>query len=670
VALVEYDLQTAGGAAAIVAGRYEVAPGATAEQFSSPTQQAYRAIDTVRPADPHFALICAPDLPPRQDLIEPLVALHVDELLTPRAWSVIDWPPLGRRCTALVFAEPGGTRLVDPFVGTAAPLSEDELLNAVLPSAVTGLKALAGLGLTHRAIRPTNLYRRASERRIVLGECLSMPAASAQPLLFETIESALAQPLGRGSGSISDDLYALGATLVFLMMGRDPVEGMSDEELLAAKINRGSFATLLTDARPPVRMLELVRGLLADDPRERWTLPDLDGWIERRRLTVKQIMPAKRATRPLDLGGTAHMTARSLACAMASDPAEAAKSIRSGEFDAWLQRSLADPERSAAVALALAEAGNSDPATPEARVVARVAMALDPRAPVRYGGFAIAVDGIGPALLQAYRAGNAATIAEALMARLPHFWLGVQSGFRQEYSPLLKRFDRLRQLLDDRRPGFGLERLLYELNPGLHCLSPAIEADHVVEPGQLVAAIDRACAAGRIADHPIDRHIAAFIAARCRPVIQERHDDLASTAPQQRGLATLHVLARLQSLYGPPAPATLAELVRRGLPILVDRYRSQSRRARLRAAIAHLGGNTNFSRMLALVAGPGELKRDEDEFQGARVECAAIRQSLLALRARVATRPQEAAEFGGRLAVGASILLAWSAALVSLIMVG
>jgi len=661
----------AGGAAAIVAGRYEIAPDVTAPQFATPTQQAYRAIDTVRPADPHFALICAPDLPPRQDLIEPLAAMHVDELMTPRGWDVIHWPLLGRRCTVLVFPEPGGTRLVDPFVGTAAPMSEDELLNAVLPSAVTGLKALAGLGITHRAIRPTNLYRRAGERRIVLGECLSMPPAAAQSVIYEPIESALAQPLGRGAGSISDDLYALGATLVFLMMGHDPGEGMSDEEILVEKINRGSFAALLTGARPPTRMLELIRGLLADDPRERWTLPDLDSWIEHRRLNAKQIVPAKRAARPLDLGGQPHMTARSVARAMISDPAEAAKSIRSGDFDAWLQRSLADPERSAAVAQALAEAANSDPSTPEARVVARVAMALDPRAPLRYGGFAIAVDGIGPALLEAYRgAAGAATIAEALMARLPHFWLGVQSGFRPDHSPLLKRFDRLRQLLDDRRPGFGIERLLYELNPGLHCLSPPIEADHAVEPSQLLPALERACAAGRVGDNPIDRHVAAFIAARCRAAIQERHDDLASTNPPQRSLATLQVLAKLQTLYGPPAPAALAERMRGALPLLVERYRSSSRRARMRAAIANLGGNTNLARMLALVASPGELKRDEDEFQDARAQGAAIRHSLLALRARVATRPSEAAELGGRLAVAASILLAWSAALVSLVMAG
>jgi hypothetical protein len=662
--------QDAAPGSVILADRYELLPGSPAPQFGAQATQAYRAIDRVRSADPHFALICAPELPPRQDLFAPLTALCVPELMTPCAWGVIDWAPLGRRAMALVFEEPGGAPLCEALTDALAPMPEEEILSGLLPSALTGLKALAGLGITHRAIRPTNIYRRARERKMVLGECLSAPPAVAQPIAFEPIESALAQPMGRGAGSTADDLYALGVTIAFLLGGRDLSNGLSDEELLAEKINRGSFATLLGGTRPPVRMLELLRGLLADDARERWTLDDLASWIEHRRLAVRQTVPAKRATRPLELGGAAHLTARSLACAIVANPAEAAKGVRSGEFDAWLQRSLADPERSAAVEYALGETANVDPATPEKRLAARLAMALDPRAPLRYAGFSVTIDGLGPALFEAFRADNAAVIAEALMARLPHLWLGLQSLGRPDGSPVLQRLERLRQLLDDRRPGFGIERLLYELNPGLHCLSPAIERDHVVLPDDLPAALERACAAGLTGGAPLDRHVAAFIAARCRQAIQDQHDLLASADRLQRSLATLQVLARLQNLYGPPALPALADQMRLALPALVERYRSRSRRDRLSAAIAKLGGSGHLGQMVALAGNPEEQRRDEAEFESARGEVAGIRQAILVLRARIRERPREVAQLGGRLAVTASILLGWSAALVSLFVAG
>lgn len=654
--------------AACLDGRYDILPGTPAGEFRTPAAEPFRAIDRDRPADALFALICDPGLPPRQDLIEVLAPLHVDELMTPRASGVVDWAPLGRRCVALIFAEPGGARVTQAMSDTITPITEDEVLSVVLPSLLTALKALFALGLTHRAIRPTNLYRRASDRRIVLGECVSAPPAFAQPVIIEPIESALALPVARGEGTAADDLYALGVTLVHLLLGRDPSHGLTDDQVLVEKMNRGSFAMLLAGERPPLRILEILRGLLADDPRERWTLADLHGWIERRRLAVKQYVPPKRAARPLEVDGIGHVSTRSLAHAFARDPPAGAKLIRSGDFDIWLQRSLVDPERSAAVALAVDGANSS---INEARFVARVTMALDPRAPIRYGSFAAAVDGLGPALAAAYHAGsNTAVIAEVISARLPQFWFTVQANFRPEQSLYLRTFDRHRQLLDDRRPGFGVERLLYELNPGLHCLSPTIERDCVTNPRDVLPALERASAGGRVGDLLVDRHIAAFLAVRCRHAVADWHDDLASTTPQQRISGVLHVLARLQSLFGPASVPSLGERLGREVPVLVDRYHSHSRRQRLRAAIAKPAAQGHLPGIVAVVASRAERRRDDAEYRAAHHEYAEIGRALATLRDDKEGRARETVELGGRLSVAGSIILAWSVAIASLLMVG
>lgn len=653
--------------AVLLNDRYEILPATPAPGFRTAAAEAYRAIDRSRRGDALFALVCDRGLPPRQDAIELLAPLRVDELMTPNASGVIEWPPLGRRCLAMIFAEPGGARVSEGLDRDIPPVSEDEALNVVLPPLLTALKALFALGLTHRAIRPTNLYRRAGDRRFVLGECVSAPPAYGQAVSIETIESGLALPSGRGPGTPADDLYALGVTLVYLLIGRDPTRGMSDEQILVEKMNRGSFAMLLAGERPPLKILEILRGLLADDPRERWTLNDLHGWIERKRLAIKQYLPPKRAARPLEVGDSGYSTARALAHAFARNPKAAARLIRSGELEAWLQRSLADPERSAAVALAI---DGADASTQEARYVARVTMALDPRAPVRYGNFAAAVDGLGPALAEAYLAGNGmATIAELIAARLPQFWFTLQTGFKPEQSAFLKTYDRYRQLLDDRRPGFGVERLLYELNPGLHCLSPSIERDCVIDPSALLPALERASASNHLGELVIDRHVAAFLAVRCRQAVADWHDDLASPAPERRIEGTLHVLARLQKFYGPAAVISLGERMGREVPVLVDLFHSQSRRKRLRAAIAKPSGQGNLVALLNVVASPAEQRRDEAEYRAAKSEHAAIGRALQTLREDLDARAREAVALGGRLAVMAAVVLAWSVALASLLVV-
>ena len=646
-----FESEPGGGDAAVSLGdKFEILPGAPAAGFGLSTGEAYRATDRDRPGDPLVAVICEPGTPPRYDLIEPLANLRVDVLTNPLGWGVVDWPLRKRRCFALVFPAPSEC-IAAQMADTIAPFTEDEVLTGVLPSLLEGLKALAAIGITHRAIRPTNLFRRAGDRRIVLGECLSTPPAMGQPDAYETIESAQAKPYGRGSGAFSDDLYALGATLIFLLLGRDPTHGIPDEQIIADKMARGSFTTLLAGARLPLRMLEAIRGLVADDPRERWSLADLDGWLGRRRLPVKQAAPPKRAARALELGGTAHLTARTLADGFARDPAGAAKLVRSGDFEAWLQRSLNDPERNTAVASAMTEAPDAEGSPQEGRLIARIAMALDPRAPVRYGAFAATFDGVGSALAAAYRAGSGApVIADVILSRLPQFWFSVQGSFKPEQAPQFKVFDKLRLLLEDRRPGFGL--------------------DHVLTAGDLLPALERAASGGRIADSLIDRHVAAFIATRCRQAGTDWHNELASANPQQRILGTLHLLARLQALGGPVSLTAIGERIAPQFPALVERYRSRARRARMRAALAKLGGKGNIRELAALIDAPGEQQTDAAEFRAARGEWGAVEHELIALREDVKNRPEQAVELGGQIGILVASLVAVVAALGSLVLMG
>ena len=529
----------------------------------------------------------------------------------------------------------------------------------MLPPAMAALKSLFENGYTHRAVRPTNLFRRAGDPRIVLGECVSGPPGAAQPLVCEPIESGLSLPAGRGAGLPADDLYALGATIVLLLRGGDPTRGLSDEALLAEKINRGSFAVLMGGAPPPLKLVEAIRGLLADDPRERWTIADLEAWLNNKHVAGRQFPAAKRAVRPFELGDAAYVTARTLAQGLIRGGAAAARPIRSGEIEDWVQHALADPERVAAFAAALADCGEADGGPRDARLVARVAMALDPAAPIRHFAFAAAIDGFGPALADSFAAGSGApAIADAIVSRLPHFWLGQQGALRPEQAQAIKLFDRMRLIIEDRRPAFGLPRLLYELNSGMHCLAPSIERDHVLEAAELLPALERAAVAGRLAEAVIDRHLAAFIAVRCKSLAADWLDEIAGSNAPVRALATLKVLAHLQGLAGRQSAPALGARLARDMPVLIERYHSRSRRARLAAALDRHSERGNFVELLAIVAAPAELQLDGAEFRTACRERGEIEQELDALREAAERRPRLAAELGGQIAVASAGALA------------
>jgi hypothetical protein len=66
------------------------------------------------------------------------------------------------------------------------------------------------------------------------------------------------------------------------------------------------------------------------------------------------------------------------------------------------------------------------------------------------------------------------------------------------------------------------------------------------------------------------------------------------------------------------------------------------------------------------VASPLERRRDADEFAAAHGEFVSIVREIAALHSDVDQHPREAAELGGRLAVGAAVVLAWSATFATL----
>jgi hypothetical protein len=379
-------------------------------------------------------------------------------------------------------------------------------------------------------------------------------------------------------------------------------------------------------------------------------------------------MLVKRSTRPFEFAGQPYYTARSLAHALTRDPAAAVRALKGPDFDVWMQRSLGDEDRSRMLKVALGEGHDVGLAGHDERLIARVGIALDPPAPIRYKNFAAAIDGFGTALVAAFRGrGSVQHIAEAMAGRLPQFWFGAQPGVKPESVPILKNFERLRLFIDDRRPGFGVERIVYEMNPKLHCLSPIIEPDYVLDVGDAMAALERASQKRTADDFQVDRHLAAFIAARSRLAGVDWHDALNSSDPAQRVLGVLYLLTRLQAIKGPTSVPALAQRVARQLPLVIERYHNRARRARITAELPKAVAKGSLADLLILVDNAADRARDVQGYQLAQREYATIEREFDLLRIDAPKRPERAAELGQRFAATTASFLAWLIALSVLV---
>jgi hypothetical protein len=605
-----------------LAERYEIQPGTPLPTLNSTGGNAYsaKALRDKR-ADP-FAIICNGTMLPRVDFAQALAGTDNPTLMRLLDWGIMDWPPEKASRFCLIFERPGGRRLMNSLHESIEPMSEDQLTKQIIHPLVSVLRDLSSRGVTHGAIRPTNMfYRDLAAGGLVLGECMSTPPGYGQPILLETIERGMASPAGRGNGTIADDLYSLGVTLLLLYLGRNPVAHLDDEQILQAKIERGSYPALVGQLRLPLALNEMVRGLLVDDPKQRWGLSDLDLWVAGRRLSPKQPQVLRRAARPLEFQGQEYWHSRTLARGFSRHVAAATIVIESGELDKWLRRSMGDDARAEAVTNAIQTASGGKGGAMADRLVARVCMALDPAAPIRYRGKAMMPDGIGGLLADAFLRGESPqSTAEVIANQLPMFWVNVQTDFRPEYVPLVQSFDQYRSLLERTSVGHGVERLLYEMCPSLPCLSPLVVRQLPATPAQLLRALDAAVASGvdRHKD-PIDRHVAAFLAARHKRTDELLYGQISPNVdPLRRTIAMLTVLSDVQAHTSTDSLVHLAEWLVALLEPAFRRFHSRPYQETVRKQAEVAAAQGRLTDLLRIVDDPASLRRDRREFEEAQ----------------------------------------------------
>src|SRR5271168_2249218 len=202
----------------LLRGRCAIFPDQPLPQYSSKRAVAFHAQMRNDPMRPLFALLTEPDMPARVDFMESMRSYNLHGILKAAEWGMVDWPGEARRRFVIVLDRPGGNRVMPMLDAPQAPLSEDELVTGLLQPLLPSLKELAGRGLGHRGIRPDNLfYIDGGRRAMVLGEGVTTAPGFDQPAVFETIECAMCDPIGRGEGTQANDLYALGVTLLFLL---------------------------------------------------------------------------------------------------------------------------------------------------------------------------------------------------------------------------------------------------------------------------------------------------------------------------------------------------------------------------------------------------------------------------------------------------------------------
>ncbi len=599
-------------------GRFEIDLGGAIPSYDVAPSIAYRAEITSDKARPVMALVCDPKLPLRADKVMPLRGIETRMFLKPHDWGVVDWPMEGRRCPVVIVDRPLGGRVMPGLDVRMRPMNEDVVSRLLIRPAAEFLEQLANQNLSHRAIRPDNVfYTDVEQTRMVLGDCISAPPAMAQPTVFETIESGMALPAGRGDGSTSHDLYSLGVTILTLLIGRVPLADMNNEQIIVEKLTHGSYNALVGRERLSLTMMEVLRGLLNDDPKERWAVSDLMYWSHgRRQNPAPQAIP-RTANRPFVFDGHEYQTTHDLANAFANNWDAAITPIKDGSLNVWLRRGFSDEELIESVNNAIVDPAGIDRS--DDWIVARVCIAMDPQAPLRYRKLRATVEGLGT-LIGAYLDDDEMRdlFIKTLREQLPAFWQKNQRRLTESQEKFLGEYDWVRNSADRIGLGLGLERVAYDLNPNLPCQSPLLASDYVVEVSALLPALEYLAVNGVEFKELVDRNLSAFLASRlARQVTADLRDLDNKVDPHVSLIAAVKILSTVQDRISKKEFVDLAGAVATMLEPSIKRFHSRTVRKRVREGLKKATRSGRLAKLVEAINDPRDVEADKRAFQQA-----------------------------------------------------
>jgi hypothetical protein len=498
------------------------------------------------------------------------------------------------------------------------------------------------------------------QTKIVLGDCTMSVPAHDQPAILEPIESGMAIPAGRGSGTFADDMYALGATLLVISIGRNPVQGLSDVEVMRRKIKEGSYATLVNEERVPVSLIEFFRGLMTDDVEQRWLPENIDLWLNGKRLTPVQARAESQSQRPFKFADQEFFSIRPLAYAMWRNWDKAVQIITDGSLEIWVRRGLENSDLADAIAAtiknSLAMAGMQK--DQQDLLVSRVLMVLDPRAPIRYRDFSVRVEGFGSALAVAMLARQKLQpYTDFINKELWRHWLGAQGKYSADNGAFETMYKDMRNYLKDPNSGAGIERCVYELNEWMFCMSPLIDRHYVIEVKGVLPALDLVSKSANTKLWPVDRHVAAFLRARYAKGVATQIDAMNDPRPDRATIGMLSVLAIVQWRLGPDTLFGLASWVGGLMGPVINSYHNRSKRKEIEKEIPKLVRKGNLAELYNYLDNPEERQRDAEGFAWAKAEYAAAEKQIYDLEHGQIDRQESAIKQGRQMAAISGVVI-------------
>ena len=596
-------------------GRFTLYPARALPEFDHAYAKAYEARDDFNDMRHVYGMICDNHRPVRHHAITELSSFVHPHLQSLLGAGAVQCSHVGESRYTLFLEKPRGVRLSESFKKQLR-MHENTLVDRVLLPAIKVLVAMHERKVNHGHIHPHNFFVSDQPQ---LGECVSSPCGTQSHYLYEPLERLMADPLGRGEANEKADVYALGILAYEALYGLDKIRTIPRDTFIERVIDQGTYQIFSRNRDFSEKFQDFFRGVLNENPGDRWGIDQLNQWVNGKRFNMIVPGTPKEASRPLVFMNEEFFSRRMLAHMLHSHWRQAIKDVKDLKLDRWCEASLHRPELGEKIDRAMRLAGHGSSDTQLNDMLTRVVCVLDPTGPLRSYTLSLRPDAIGIMLAEAMRH-NGPELNQLLSfieSDLGNYWAEQSESNKAADMPsYIFRLQKVRPFLKNKALGFGIERLLYELNPSLSCQSPLLEPYHITTGLDALKTLD-ALAPSLAPDTSFaDRHLAAFIATKIDLSKVIRIHDL-ENVPALAGnqeLTVIMLLARAQQKTPKLQLVGLCGWAAIRIEQMIDTIHNRVIRKRLKLQLKRLSNTGSLYEVMSAIVNDDVAFRDHDGF--------------------------------------------------------